>query len=58
MFDPSWTTDILGQMKGAVLTGGFGMRLLLLTETIDNHLLSVYDRPTLCHAIETLRLRS
>lgn len=45
-------------MKGAVLTGGFGTRFPLLTETINNHLLSVYDRPTPRCAIETLRPRS
>ena len=41
-------------MKGIVLAGGLGKRLAPLTTITNKHLLPVYDRPMIFHAIETL----
>jgi glucose-1-phosphate thymidylyltransferase len=41
-------------MKGVVLAGGLGKRLAPLTAITNKHLLPVYDRPMIFHAIETL----
>jgi len=41
-------------MKGIVLAGGLGKRLAPLTAITNKHLLPVYDRPMICHPIETL----
>jgi glucose-1-phosphate thymidylyltransferase len=41
-------------MKGVVLAGGLGTRLLPLTKVTNKHLLPVYDRPMIYHPIQTL----
>lgn len=41
-------------MKGVILAGGFGTRLAPLTRITNKHLLPVYDRPMIYHAIECL----
>ena len=39
-------------MRGVILAGGSGSRLDPLTRTTNKHLLPVYDRPMIYHAIE------
>lgn len=41
-------------MKGIVLAGGSGSRLMPLTKTINKHMLAVYDHPMLHYPIATL----
>lgn len=41
-------------MKGVVLAGGLGTRLLPLTKITNKHLLPVYDRPMVYYPIEKL----
>jgi glucose-1-phosphate thymidylyltransferase len=41
-------------MKGVVLAGGTGSRLLPLTKITNKHLLPVYDRPMIYYPIQTL----
>ncbi len=43
-------------MKGVVLAGGLGTRLLPLTKITNKHLLPVYDRPMVFYPIEKLVL--
>lgn len=41
-------------MRGVLLAGGTGSRLYPLTRITNKHLLPIYDRPMIQHAIETL----
>jgi len=41
-------------VKGVVLAGGLGRRLLPLTKVTNKHLLPVYDRPMIYYPIQTL----
>ena len=41
-------------MRGVVLAGGLGSRLLPLTKVINKHLLTVYDRPMIYYPIQAL----
>ena len=41
-------------MKGVILAGGLGSRMLPLTRVSNNHLLPIYDRPMIFYPIEML----
>lgn len=41
-------------MKGVVLAGGLGSRLLPLTKVTNKHLLPVYNKPMIYYPIQTL----
>ncbi len=41
-------------MKGVVLAGGMGSRLLPLTKVTNKHLLPVYDKPMISYPIQTM----
>jgi len=42
-------------MKGVILAGGSGTRLMPLTKVTNKHLLPVYDRPMICFPIQALK---
>ena len=42
-------------MKGVILAGGTGSRLLPLTKVTNKHLLPVYNKPMIYYPIEFLR---
>ena len=41
-------------MRGVILAGGAGSRLLPLTKVTNKHLLPVYDKPMICYPIQTM----
>jgi NDP-sugar pyrophosphorylase family protein len=59
LVDLAWITDLLNQdgldLSAVVMAGGFGKRLLPLTETLPKPMLPVGDRPVMEHIIAKLR---
>jgi len=42
-------------MKGVILAGGTGSRLLPLTKTTNKHLIPIYDKQMIMYPVETLK---
>lgn len=60
LVDLAWISDLIKQdaseLSAVVMAGGFGKRLLPLTETLPKPMLPVGDRPVMEHIIDNLRL--
>ncbi len=60
LVDLAWISDLINQdaseLSAVVMAGGFGKRLLPLTETIPKPMLPVGDRPVMEHIVDNLRL--
>lgn len=59
LVDLAWISDLLQQeqldLSAVVMAGGFGKRLLPLTESLPKPMLPVGDRPVMEHIIDNLR---
>lgn len=60
LVDLAWISDLIKQdaseLSAVVMAGGFGKRLLPLTETLPKPMLPVGDRPVMEHIVDNLRL--
>ncbi len=59
LIDLVWISDLIkqdaGELSAVVMAGGFGKRLLPLTETLPKPMLPVGDRPVMEHIVDNLR---
>lgn len=60
LVDLAWISDLIkqdaGELSAVVMAGGFGKRLLPLTENLPKPMLPVGDRPVMEHIIDHLRM--